>query len=303
MVGQQNVVYHTTDGGHTLVEQYFTQSPDFTAAAGVSMFDASSGVVVVLKFTTGGNTRSLLLWTNTGGASWHESIVPPAIAALDPDLQDVFCSSARRVWIAGDAGTVLLSNDGGASFFDADPFNVLGLVNLEAIAGLRIETRGAITGLPNEAKIAIVVGQNGKAFRYDAASPVGSGSNPVGWSAIPVLRLDNTTFTGALHGVAMITHDLAYAAGDEGRVFRWTGAAFREVYQQSSRGPLWCVESVPGTSEVFAAGDDGVVVHFDGITWSEPKSNTSHPIYGLAYLSPASGWAIGRNNGLMRWEP
>ena len=65
---------------------------------------------------------------------------------------------------------------------------------------------------------------------------------------------------------------------------------------------LHAVKALP-TGEVFAGGDSGLFVRFDGSGWSEPKSRTSIPLRALSFQSTTSGWAVGITNLVMRYEP
>ena len=60
-----------------------------------------------------------------------------------------------------------------------------------------------------------------------------------------------------------------------------TVGEFQQVYQASSQAALRAVELRAGDIDVFAAGDDGVFVWYDG-SWKEPNSLTSFQITDLA---------------------
>jgi len=57
------------------------------------------------------------------------------------------------------------------------------------------------------------------------------------------------------------------------------------------------------STDVFAAGDNGVLLHFDGNRWSSSVPNvTTNVLRGVTCFSPTSAIAVGLNHTLLRWN-
>ena len=61
------------------------------------------------------------------------------------------------------------------------------------------------------------------------------------------------------------------------------------------------IEPVPGTTEWWFGGAGGNVVHFDGSTFSQPKSAIADNIVDVAFFSSTDGLLIGRKTNIAVW--
>ncbi|MBI4252822.1 hypothetical protein HY623_01420 [Candidatus Uhrbacteria bacterium] len=61
---------------------------------------------------------------------------------------------------------------------------------------------------------------------------------------------------------------------------------------------LWTV----GGSDIWAVGDDGLIIHWDGTTWTTVTSPHGSRINGIFMLSASSGWAVGDGGKIIRYD-
>lgn len=54
--------------------------------------------------------------------------------------------------------------------------------------------------------------------------------------------------------------------------------------------------------QAWAAGDDGILLHREGQTWTEISSPATHPLYDLSFSNPLSGWAVGDGAQVLHWD-
>jgi len=55
-------------------------------------------------------------------------------------------------------------------------------------------------------------------------------------------------------------------------------------------------------NDIWAAGDDGAIVHYDGQTWSNVPFPTTHWISGIGMASADEGYAVGQYGKIFRWN-
>lgn len=159
-VGHGSSVIHTTDGGDTWSLQHIDSKVDqplFT----VYFRDAQVGWAAGLW--------SLLLSTRDGGKTWMQVTLPlpPERKRADLNLLNIFPGNDNALYIAAEQGTVLCSNDDGASW----QYMKTGS-NASLWAGVTTPTKTLVVG-----------GLRGKMFRstdnggtWQAASSQGEGS-------------------------------------------------------------------------------------------------------------------------------
>src|SRR4029077_21026022 len=64
------------------------------------------------------------------------------------------------------------------------------------------------------------------------------------------------------------------------------------------------------TTDVWFAGDAGVVLHYDGVAMSRVETGTSATLFGIYAVSPFDVWAVGGTPGdptgeqdvILRWD-
>lgn len=57
-----------------------------------------------------------------------------------------------------------------------------------------------------------------------------------------------------------------------------------------------------GPSDVWAVGDNGTILHYDGRTWRAVPSGVSERLTGVWAASPGEAWVSGTNGALLRWD-
>ncbi len=80
------------------------------------------------------------------------------------------------------------------------------------------------------------------------------------------------------------------------------------------RADGWCWENplpagnalraVSGSAanDVWAVGDNGLILHFDGTAWRAVPSGVNERLTGVWAASPTQAWVSGTNNALLRWD-
>lgn len=53
---------------------------------------------------------------------------------------------------------------------------------------------------------------------------------------------------------------------------------------------------------IYAAGSDGVIIQYDGVTWTEMTSGTTKNINAIAMLNADDGWAVGVEGLVLRYS-
>ncbi|HJV25888.1 MAG TPA: YCF48-related protein [Aromatoleum sp.] len=108
-VGHWGVILHTDDGGETWTSQRVETSEDRPLFA-VHFSDAQHGTAVGLW--------SLLLRTADGGKTWDKVSLPPPPndTRADRNLMHVFADRRGALFVVGERGTVLRSNDHGQTW-------------------------------------------------------------------------------------------------------------------------------------------------------------------------------------------
>jgi len=56
------------------------------------------------------------------------------------------------------------------------------------------------------------------------------------------------------------------------------------------------------SSDVWAVGDNGTILHYDGQTWSAVPSGVSERLTGVWAASASEAWISGTNGALLRWD-
>ncbi|MBI3181355.1 MAG: putative metal-binding motif-containing protein [Myxococcales bacterium] len=114
------------------------------------------------------------------------------------------------------------------------------------------------------------------------------------------------SFGGPLRAISMIEPSSGFAAGDEGNVLRWAGAAwvsFPTPYAAvpKNRPKLFAVGAF-GVNNVYAASEDGTVWRYTS-GWRPLHLDSGGELVDLAGSGPDDLWAIGpRPTGVLHWH-
>jgi hypothetical protein len=80
----------------------------------------------------------------------------------------------------------------------------------------------------------------------------------------------------------------------DGRIFRQDASGWQAVDHGIDVDLLNWVHG-SGPSDVFAAGNDGQILHYDGSTWTAQATPVTAPVWGLWVEAPDDAWAVGGN--------
>lgn len=109
--------------------------------------------------------------------------------------------------------------------------------------------------------------------------------------------------------------DDVWAVDAYGFALHWDGTTWVEVggelndrWWQNSYGTWfhdrWPLHGIWGSSasSVWAVGDNGAIVHWDGLAWSEPSRPTSSHLHGVWGSSANDVWAVGTAGTILHWD-
>jgi hypothetical protein len=116
------------------------------------------------------------------------------------------------------------------------------------------------------------------------------------WS-LPLADLDRVALSVAErspHEVYVVGG--ALGSGGDALFLRYDGSAWQRlgVGANPTGATLWWVFVVPGSAEsVYAVGENGLIVHWDGATSSQMPSGTNATLFGIWGSSDDDLWAVG----------
>lgn len=231
---------------------------------------------------------------------------------LDVDLLAIACHGTRTAWVAGEAGTVLHSDDAGQSWRSIN-LDVTGHWRALAVAEHSPEgaeslwlvgDAGLIAHTPDGGASWIAV--PGAEVNFTGVATEGDGSSALAVADDgSIWRLDDHatpihTSARALHGVAVAAHaEAAIAVGDNGTMLRSIGADW-ETIELSITADLFAVRVAADDSVTVAVGQDGLVVRIQGED-IEVVDSGGATLRGLHLGADGRGQAVG-DAGTVRWS-
>jgi hypothetical protein len=110
------------------------------------------------------------------------------------------------------------------------------------------------------------------------------------------------TGTRSLNGAWFGTTS-GFIVGDGGFIVRYNGAL--NTYSTMASGTTTPLRAVFGTSDtqVYAVGDNGTILRYDGTSWSAMTSNTTRHLYGVWGLASGEIYAVGQNGTILHYFP
>ncbi len=295
VAGQRLRVSKSTDGGRTFVEK------SLVPASGLSLSSIEFNTAVTRGVAVGApdpNGFAKILESHDGsGEVWSDAAVSPAGVTAGKHLNDAAYAGQDgqgndHFWAVGNDGFVLHSSNGGALF-----------------------TQVAMTGVPTSGLVlrgvgffnlddGLVVGYRGSSaavYRVENATTTPSWTPVLIDAAVSAVSLENVAASGTR---ANAVGRKSVAGGEKALVLQWNGTGLVEAAvpelsyckAEALIGYLWDVEFVPGSNEIYAAGDCGRMLWFNGTAWQEVKSGTSKPITGMSFVSPTVGFLVGGND-------
>lgn len=266
-VGNGGVILKSSDAGATWSRQVPT-----TFNLNAVAFSGSTGFVV-------GANGTVLKSTNLG-VTWS----PVIQSATSQTLRDVAMIDALHVWIVGNAGVLIGTDDGGASWTKIVTGTTSAL-NSIAFSG----TDGWVVG-----DLATTLGTHDGVSWYK----VPAGEIPVGVRLMGVSRRTQPATIGASGAVAV---------GVNGTVTRAATTSDSLAWALSNAGASYDLNaaSFPIGQIVFAVGANtgvgAVVASSDGgMTWNVPQASpASTQLNDVMFVDALRGWAVG-NSGRIR---
>jgi hypothetical protein len=198
------------------------------------------------------------------GSRW--STVPTGVSN---HLNALFSAAADRVWAVGDQGTALLWN---GTAWEARP------------TGLPESIRSVWGGSAS----AWIVGDRGALLQWQGTR----------WQREPFPASSSAGLT--LYGVHSGPDASPYAVGMGGVILRRSQGAWTEISRNTAPGSLNSIW-VGDVNNVWAAGDDGMVWHWDGIAW---RRMPSAPV-GLSSIlgfGTDDVWIAGFEGYVAQWQ-
>jgi photosystem II stability/assembly factor-like uncharacterized protein len=154
---------------------------------------------------------------------------------------------------------------------------------------------GSLPGTFDIAGIKFYDANNGYVVGNDSGRSAYSTSNGgSSWSSMSFSGASSSNLPKAVDTNGTV----AYAVGTGGTVYKlvsgtWTAQSLG--LSPTVTADLYAVQIVPSSSEVYAGGTGGVVLHFNGSsTWNSPKSQTESDIHAVSFQSTSHGFIVGK---------
>lgn len=223
-----------------------------------------------------GQTAGSIFYTADGGRNWQK------IAEKTEIFEAVHFVSATRGWIAGYAGRIERTDDGGRTWKiqrverEGEVLNALFFLD---------QNRGW------------VVGGGGIIFRT-----VNGGD---AWEIVPTGRVED------LWDVRFSSPDRGWIVGEDGLVLATTDGGATWTAQTSGTNRALFGLALASQATVIAVGEAGTIIRSeDGRSWAATASNTRESLNAIAAASPDVLWAVGSKgatlgstDGGRRWSP
>ena len=293
--------------GYTLLTSGVPATVDLNS---VHMLSASDGFAV-------GDGGVIIRWN---GSTWTALTSP---VATPNDLRGVWLSSTSDGWAIGDAGIIIRWNGAGWNFYQTSPV----AIQLNEIHGISSSQIWAVGNDPDGAgpvPPAIIRWTGGPA--WTDVSPAGVANNVnlegvftvssnlafavggLGGAAGTLLKWDGSVWASIAPGTADSLRSTWWLSSTDGWAVGGTLAAGTVVHCTGA-GPTCATETVPAgtpplnavhalsSTNVWAVGNDGAILHRDGTGWSTVASGLGlgDHLNSLYMISATEGWAVGVN--------
>ncbi|MBN2025645.1 MAG: IPT/TIG domain-containing protein, partial [Actinobacteria bacterium] len=198
------------------------------------------------------------------GSSWsHEYKVGGLTSDFDA-IHGICAKATDLVWAVGDLGTIANKGPTGwenkTGFFD----HIIHAKNLYDIAVLGTSDL-------------FITGQDGNIFR---------GEIPI----LNVIKVPSGT-GNSLHGVSIHNLLTGWAVGDNGTILFHNGISWN--HQDNNVNVDLSGVSALSADSAWAVGDYGSILHYDGAMWVPQESGTRKELYDVFALDSTHVWAVG----------
>ncbi|MGD8350879.1 MAG: YCF48-related protein, partial [Gammaproteobacteria bacterium] len=253
--------------------------------------------------------------TNDSGTTW-------TLQLSDTSLSDVFAIDANTAWAVGSGGTILSTDDAGATWVNKNVTSISSLDRLDAIDFVDgsngwVVGRDSIANTSDAGSTWITQAtHNGRNFwgvdfiDVTTGWAVGSQRTLVGTSYIDVAEIFHTSDGGntwieqdvgncgmncyyrTLYGVSFVDVQTGWAVGSG--LFHTIDGGNSWNTQYATVNDLRGVHFL-NSSTGWAVGENGTIIHTidGGVTWNPQASGTSYTLYSVFALDPSTAWIAG----------
>ena len=249
------------------------------------------------------------------GADWSEL----GQAAPDVVLRGLWGTAADDIWAVGGArGRGVLYRYDGKAWAKAEDQPRADLQGIAGVAPNFALAVGVKLGDKGEPAGGAIVRWDKKAWTYAASTTkplrgvavrtpedawaVGDGGLVVRWNGAAWAHVESGTRDGLVAAWTGSATDAWLVGGATGRdghgtVLHWDGAALKSVPNPG----VATLRAIAGVAnDLWAAGDEGVLLHYDGKGWITEASGVTERLYALWDASPKDTWAVGYRGMILR---
>lgn len=201
------------------------------------------------------------------------AVIPPMIERQDL-LFGVAITDKNGIWIDGNFGKIIKSNDGGATWQREEAGTDAHLQDIDAWDDAH----------------AVAVGNGATVLRTDNGGAT--------WTAVPVPHSD---VANKLVRVHVGPNGEAWAVGEYGAILHSTdfGASWKQMRQPEDVNLADIDASNP--KNIWVAGESGKLFHSNdgGATWTTLQSDATASLMAIAFRSPDKGVAVGLDGTIL----
>lgn len=273
--------------------------------------------IVFLSATDGwvaGKSGKVAHWN---GSSWSISTVPSAA-----DIKSIAAVSSSDIWAVGQSGKIWRWNGSAWAYYGTEGSDTLNnAVMIDAqngwavgnngriiVYGLSYDTSGTFqsaiidTGTPSPVwsvaswvETLTIGGDVTVATRSGAtASPDGSWSS---WSA-ELTTPNGSTITSP--SARYLQYRITFTNGENPSVSPRLDAITIQ-YNLATSEHLYVISAL-SSSNVWAAGSAGTIIHFDGTSWTKHTDTGNETWSAMDFISSSDGWVAGSNGSVAHWN-
>jgi photosystem II stability/assembly factor-like uncharacterized protein len=222
---------------------------------------------------------------------WYEFESPTQF-----DINALSFVNNKNGWAVGYWGTILRFRNGKWTKYDNWPTQYLQDVSFGAANfGMAVGYRGAgcyyngttwsaanvpttrnmyaVSVPPGSTNTAWAAGAGGQLWRWNGA-----------WSRW------NLGITQPFHDIYFSSETDGWLAGDNGRIFHFTGTAWNSV-STATTNDFYCIYAL-SPNNCWVGGTNGSLYHYEGVTWVKTYTPTNTTIREMAFNGPTDGWAV-----------
>jgi len=310
LAGVSGILFRTTNGGATWVRQFVSSDPNQRPnITDIKFISSTHGWVTAIDQSTN------VFRTTNGGTSWT-GVAMPTFASL----MAVTAVDAKRVWVAGNTGVILLTQNGdatGGGFWHAfvsgaaDQLNDVHFPSRNT--GYAVGRRGTIMKSSDGGKSwqqmsgTPFVDLNGIHFLSDTTGWIvgNSGTIFVTYDGGESWEQQHSGTSRHLNAIYMLDQDNGWVVGQNGTILVTSDGGSSWSTRFPSVGPisqaLLDVRFLPDGSRGFIVGAGGAVLtSFDGTNWEPMFAYTTQPVNGIGIAPSGEVWIVGTGNVLRK---